>query len=224
MAEREVTSVVLVPLKSFTMAKSRLGDSCSPAERADLSRWMAARVLTAAAPLECIVVCDDREVTEFAMEHGAAVHWTPGLDLNGALCSAVDSMHARGVDRVVIAAGDLPFAHDLGDPELLGASPLGPEEVLVVGDRHRDGTNVLSFATTRPVTPSYGPGSLRRHVTQARRLGLAVREVHDEALAWDIDNPEDLLTPPHLGPLGETGSLADPIRPTRLATSNHDPM
>lgn len=223
MAERKVNPVVLVPLKSFTMAKSRLGDSCSAAERADLSRWMATRVLTAAAPLECIVVCDDPEVAAFARDHDAAVHWTPDLDLNRALSSAVEAMHSAGVDRVVIAAGDLPFAHDLGDPEVLGGSPLGPEEVLVVGDRHRDGTNVLSFATANPVTPSYGPGSLRRHVTQAHRLGLAVREVDDEALAWDVDTPEDLLTPSHLGPLLEVASLVDPIGPPHLATSHSDP-
>lgn len=215
--------MVLVPLKSFTMAKSRLRDSCSPAERADLSRWMATRVLDAAAPLECIVVCDDREVAVFAREYGASVHWTPGLGLNRALSCAVDAMRARGVERVVIAAGDLPFAHDLGDPEVLGGSPLRPGEVLVVGDRHRDGTNVLSFTTTRPVTPSYGPESLRRHVTQARSLGLMVREINDDALAWDIDNPEDLLTPPHLGPVPGIAILPDAFGTPHLAASHGDP-
>lgn len=223
MAVREVTSVVLVPLKSFTMAKSRLEDFCSPAERADLSMWMATRVLAAAVPLECIVVCDDREVAAFAREHGAAVHLTPELDLNRALWSAVEAMRVRGVDRVVIAAGDLPFAHDLGSPDVLGGSPLQPREVLVVGDRHHDGTNVLSFSTADPVTPSYGPGSLRRHVAQARRSGLAVREVHDEALAWDIDTPEDLLTPSQLGPRWDVGSRVDPIGPTHLAATHRDP-
>jgi 2-phospho-L-lactate guanylyltransferase len=222
MAERGVTSVVLVPLKSFTMAKTRLEDFFTPAERADLSRWMATRVLAAAAPLECIVVCDDREVAAFAREHGAAVHWTPGSDLNRALSSAVGAMQTRGVDRVVIAAGDLPFAHDLGTPEVLSGSPLQPGEVLVVGDRHNDGTNVMSFSTADPVTPSYGPGSLRRHVTRARRSGLAVREVYDEALAWDIDTHQDLLTPPHLEPRWDVTSPVDPVGPTRLAATHRD--
>lgn len=223
MAERGIEAVVLVPLKSFTIAKSRLADTCSPTERSDLSRWMATRVLAATAPLECVVVCDDTEVAEFAREHGSEVHWTPGQDLNRALRSAAEAVRARGVDRVIIAAGDLPFAHDLGAPEVLGGSPLLPGEVLVVGDRHHDGTNVLSFSTAQPVTPSYGPGSLQRHIAQAHRRGLPVREVHDEALAWDVDTPEDLLAPTHLGPIRLTGSPANTDGGPQLATSRTDP-
>lgn len=223
MAGRVVTSVVLVPLKPFTMAKSRLGDTCSPTERADLSRWMATRVLTATTPLDCIVVCDDSEVAAFAREHRSAVHWTPGLDLNRALASAVESTRAMRFDRVVIAAGDLPFAHDLGSPEVLCGSALGPTDVLVVGDRHRDGTNVLSFSTAHPLTPSYGPGSLQRHIADARRSGLPVREVHDEALAWDVDTPEDLVPPSHLGPIRLVGPRVDMTDRPPLATSRHDP-
>ncbi len=114
---------------------------------------------------------------------------------------------------MVIAAGDLPFAHDLGRPDELCGSRLDPDEVLIVGDRHGDGTNVISFTTATAVTPSYGPGSLQRHIELATAAGLRVRRVHDEALSWDIDTPDDLAVPGRLGSL--VGS--DPL--LRISTS-----
>lgn len=146
------------------------------------------------------MVCDDDEVASFAREQTAGVHWTPGLGLNAALSSALGAMTAAGVDRVVIAAGDLPFAHHLGHPEVLAGTELHRDAVVVIGDRHRKGTNVLSFTTSNPLEPRYGPGSLLAHLDQARRLGLVVHHVQDAALSWDIDTPEDLAFPAHRVP------------------------
>lgn len=198
--------MVLVPLKSFELAKSRLGACCSPAERSELTRWMATRVLAATAPLQCVVVCENAAVAEFARDNGADVHWAPGVDLNGALASAIAAVADTGVHRVTIAAGDLPFAHDLGNLDALMDSPLQPREVLLIGDRHDDGTNVMSFATSDPLTPSYGPGSLRRHTDQVRHRGLPLRQLQDDRLCWDIDTPDDLRTPAHLGTLEALGA------------------
>lgn len=193
MAGSDPTAVVLVPLKAFASAKSRLSAHLSPAQRVELSRDMASRVIAASAPGPCVVVCDDDEVAAFARDHGAAVHWAPGVGLNGALSSAITAMTDATSQRVVIAAGDLPFAHDLGRPEILAGCELSGDAVVVIGDRHRRGTNVLSFTTARPLAPSYGPGSLLAHLEQARSMGLVVHEIHDAALSWDIDTPEDLV-------------------------------
>jgi 2-phospho-L-lactate guanylyltransferase len=40
---------------------------------------------------------------------------------------------------------------------------------------------------------AYGPGSFRRHVAEARRLGVGVRVVRDRDLAFDVDVPDDLV-------------------------------
>ena len=39
---------------------------------------------------------------------------------------------------------------------------------------------------------AYGPGSAAAHRAEAARLGVAVDEVVDEALGWDVDVPGDL--------------------------------
>ena len=126
---------------------------------------------------------------------GAAVVWTPDLGLNGALDAAVARAAEAGVARVVVVHADLPFAHDL----VRFAEALSPGEVVLVPDRHRDGTNVLAMDPRRPIAMAYGAGSFERHRRTAVDSGLAVRVVHDEALSWDVDGPEDLHAPAALG-------------------------
>ena len=64
--------------------------------------------------------------------------------------------------------------------------------MVVVPDRHGDGTNVLLVPTGAGFEFAYGPGSFAAHLAEAERLGLPVEVVHDDDLAWDIDTPEDL--------------------------------
>jgi 2-phospho-L-lactate guanylyltransferase len=51
---------------------------------------------------------------------------------------------------------------------------------------------VLSVPVGVPFRFAYGPGSFRRHVAEAERLGLHVRVVRDPDLAFDVDVPDDL--------------------------------
>jgi 2-phospho-L-lactate guanylyltransferase len=187
---------VLIPVKAFDRAKQRLAGHLEHQARSRLARKMADAVLAAARPLAAVVVCDDDEVAGWAREAGASVCWTPGCDLNEALSAAVDSARANGVARVVIAHADLPFAGDLAR----FAGP-GTEGVVIVSDRHGIGTNVMSLPTDPRFELSYGPGSADLHAAAARAAGLEVREVTDEALGWDVDEPADLQPPPHLGGL-----------------------
>lgn len=189
-------AIVLVPVKAFDRAKGRLAGRLEPAERAGLARAMAEVVLAAAAPLEAVVVCDDDEVARWARSHGAGVSWTPGLGLNDAVSAALREAEEAGVRRAVVAHADLPFAHGLA-----GLADVGADTVVLVGDRHGDGTNVMSLPLGRGMGVHYGPGSLGAHRRAAQAAELEVREVRDEALAWDVDGPADLEPPAHLGTL-----------------------
>lgn len=186
-------AVVLVPLKSFGSAKSRLGEVLDPDQRAELVRSMATNVLRAAEPLHTVVVCDDPEVARFAVDHGAAVVETPPEGLNSALGAAVRRTAEDGAQRVMVVPADLPFASELG--RFVGRG----DEVVMVADRHGDGTNLLSFPARCGLRLSYGHGSFEAHASEARRLGLELRVVEDEAMAWDVDEPADLEPPRSLG-------------------------
>jgi 2-phospho-L-lactate/phosphoenolpyruvate guanylyltransferase len=190
---------VVIPVKAFARAKHRLAPALDPQQRAVLARTMASRVARAAGPLPVTVVCDDDEVAAWARSIGAEVGWTPGLGLNEAVTSTVRRLADQGVERVVVAHGDLPFASDL---DLLAL--VDDEVVVLVPDRHGRGTNVISVPAGVGFGFSYGASSLDRHLVEVERVGLVARVVQSEKLGWDIDEPADLETPGHLGPLHRT--------------------
>jgi 2-phospho-L-lactate guanylyltransferase len=176
---------VLVPIKAFAQAKVRLAPALDAAARAALAESMAGQVLMAAASLPVAVVCDDPGVAAWARAHGALVVWEPGRGLNGAVEAGVAHLAEAGVERVIVAHGDLPLAHDLAE---LGRA----KGITLVPDRRDDGTNVICLPATAPFRFAYGPGSFSRHRAEAERLGLPMTIVRDARLAFDVDVPADL--------------------------------
>ncbi len=186
---------VLVPVKAFSQAKRRLHLALGEPERAELARAMADRVVSAAHPLPVAVVCDDNEVAEWARTRGALVVWEPGRGLNGAVEAGVDRLRAAGVSQVTVAHADLPRASDLA---LVGEAP----GITLVPDRYGNGTNVIALPADAGFQFSYGPGSFARHRAEAERLGLPTRVLDRPDLAWDIDEPGDVIPVAVLGPSG----------------------
>ena len=178
-----------MPVKAFADAKARLAPALSGPDRAALARTMAERVVAAASPLPVCVACDDDGVAAWASSVGASVEWTPGLGLNGAVQQAFAALVGAGFDVVVVAHADLPQA--------VGLSRLAvhPDAVVLVPDRHDDGTNVLAVpapAAADGFTFAYGPGSFARHVAEATRIGRPIVVERFPELQWDVDTPDDL--------------------------------
>jgi len=184
---------VLVPVKAFDQAKRRLHLALSGPERADLSRAMADRVLAASGPLPVAVVCDDNDVAEWARERGALVIWEPGRGLNGAVEAGVHHLAVLGVAHVTVAHADLPRASDLTEVGNVAGITLVP-------DRYGNGTNVLALPADAGFQFSYGPGSFARHRAEAERLGGPVRILDRPDLAWDVDEPADVVPVMSAGP------------------------
>jgi 2-phospho-L-lactate guanylyltransferase len=176
---------VLVPVKSFALAKRRLDPALGELERRDLVRRMAEHVVLAAAPLPVAVVCDDTEVADWARRLGALVVWEPGRGLNGAVEEGVARLGAMGVEWVTVAHADLPRAAGLG-----ALPPFGG--ITLVPDRRDDGTNVIVLPVGCGFRFSYGPGSFERHRAECRRVGQALQILRSADLAFDVDWPADL--------------------------------
>lgn len=185
---RSVDSVLLVPVKAFADAKARLSAALSPAQREQLARWSAERVLSAAGGMPVFIACDHPDVAEWAAQRNAHVLWHPGVGLNAAISRSVADLRALGVDHTVIAHADLPRARGL-------AAIASPATVTLVPDACADGTNVLSLPTALPFEFQYGVGSFRRHLVHALASGCTVTVRHDPLLSLDIDTPSDLTHP-----------------------------
>ena len=184
------TTVVLIPVKSFELAKGRLSQRLDDGQREQLARRLAETVVAAARPMPTYVVCDNDTVAEWAGAIGVGVLRVDAVGLNAAMTEALGSAARLGHRRAIISHADLPLAHDL---TYLDQPPLD-EGIVVVADRHGTGTNVMALplGLDPPFILRYGPGSAQRHQTEAERLGLRFQLIDDERLGWDLDTPDDL--------------------------------
>jgi 2-phospho-L-lactate guanylyltransferase len=198
---------VLVPVKSFRLAKIRLAPVLDDEARMRLARELAETVVSAAQHAPVHVVCDDGEVADWAVHRGATVLYAPGLGLSAAVEAGVKHLAEQGFSLAVVAHADLPFVTDLSN---FGS----PSEVTLAPDRQADGTNVAAVPTHAGFHFSYGPGSFRRHKAEADRLGLRCNVVDDWRLSSDVDLPADLVLVAPAGAKPQTGRPARPPRPT----------
>ena len=167
------------------MAKGRLADTLTTPERSALAQSCAETVVRAALSLPTYVVCSDEGVATWAKTLGANVVdcQTPGLDI--AVATGRAAAEADGADHIIVAHADLPLAVTFDHIAREG-------KVSLVPDRHRDGTNVLSFPASSSFTTAYGPGSYDNHIRLAVGAGLEYEIIIDDALALDLDTADDL--------------------------------
>src|SRR4029078_13069763 len=86
---------------------------------------------------------------------------------------------AGGYDRVLLMPGDTPLVR----PAELAALVAGASGIVVVPDRHGTGRNALVIAPPDGIEPSFGPGSLERHVAAGQDSGNPCRAAEVPRLA-----------------------------------------
>lgn len=183
-------TAVLVPLRSLNNGKARLKSALSVAARSALIEQMATNVVRAAHDLDVLVVHDDPDVAEWATNLGATALQPSISGLNNAVAAGRDHLLNLGYGRVVIAHADLPLASDL---RIMCTG----HDIVIAPDRLHQGTNVLLLPTTLDFPFSYGEGSFDKHLATARSLGFEPHILEAPELAWDIDDPQDLLDRDH---------------------------
>src|SRR4051812_6548926 len=108
---RRQKTAVLVPVKPFGLAKSRLSSVYTPSQRETLSRSMLRTVVSAAQNLRVALIspATAEDVRRFALINGARFLAEPAAGgLDGAVTSGVNQLAALGYDRVAIVHADLP--------------------------------------------------------------------------------------------------------------------
>ena len=193
---------VVIPVKPFGQAKSRLAPLLSPAGRALLSHAFLRHTLEAAraAPsvARILVVSRDAEALRLAEEWGALALREEGRSLNRALTQATRWAARRGAGALLILPIDLPLLEP-ADIEALWALALDEPAVVIAPARREEGTNALLVRPPGLLTYRFGPRSFGAHCGQARAEGIPFFVVRSPHLAWDVDRPEDLTDGPLWG-------------------------
>ncbi len=182
-----MTTVAVLPIKTFARAKTRLGGDPERAES------MAADVLRALAEVrglaEVLVVTREPRLSQKGRTLLCIVDDPEERGHSEAALLGVEAAVARGASRVLLVPGDCPLLDPMEVDALLEAAGPG---VTIVPDRHGTGTNALVLEPPDAMAPSFGPGSRARHEALARAAGVPVRVLEVPSLAFDVDTPEDL--------------------------------
>lgn len=190
-------TIAILPVKTFDAAKQRLSDTLASGARQALAQAMFTDVLTALRHVDgldsIVVVTSDRLADSTALSHRVmTIRDEAEAGQSPAAMVGLGFALARGFDRALLVPGDTPLL----DPEevdelLLDAAERGLAAV-VVPDRHGTGTNALLLTPPNVIAPSFGPGSLERHLAAARAAAVPHATAAPSSLTLDVDTPEDL--------------------------------
>jgi 2-phospho-L-lactate guanylyltransferase len=187
-------TLAVLPVKSFDRAKQRLRPGLDPQSRERLAEVMFLDVLEALGATaidEVVVVSGGTVARQIAHAYGATAVEDRDEGHNAAAALGVRAARAVGAQRVLLVPGDCPALDPVEIDELL-ERPVRPPAALIVPDRHGTGTNAMLLTPPDALSPSFGPGSCRRHLENARAAGIDAKVVEVASLALDIDTPEDL--------------------------------
>lgn len=190
-------TIAILPVKTFGAAKQRLGDVLASGSRQALAQAMFTDVLTSLRRVRgldsIVVVTSDRIAESTALGHRVRTLRDDAQEgQSQAAAIGVRFALSEGFERALLVAGDTPLL----DPGELDALLADAHErslaTVVVPDRHATGTNALLLAPPGVIGPSFGPGSLERHLAAARTAGVPHDVAEPASLALDVDTADDL--------------------------------
>ena len=192
-----MSTIAILPVKSFGAAKQRLAAALGAGSRQALAQAMFSDVMASlrrVPGLDSVVVVTADRVAESAAlgERVQVLRDTAQAGQSAAAQIGIEFAQASGFDRVLLVPGDTPL---LDPGEVAALMRRGLDEgigALIVPDRHGEGTNALLLSPPDAIEPSFGPGSCERHVEAARAGGVACAVERVPTLALDVDTGQDL--------------------------------
>jgi len=193
-----MTTWALVPVKDFRRGKSRLAEVLRPEDRESLARELFEHVVDAldrALEIDRIAVVSDSPAARAYADSLGLVALTDPPGPRG-LATIVDGALARleqaGATSAVVCMSDLPELRP-EDVDRVCAS-LRASDVVLVPDGAGAGTNAIAVRPPTVLPSCLGHAdSLERHRELAIELGLSTTVLQITRIAFDLDDPTDLV-------------------------------
>jgi 2-phospho-L-lactate guanylyltransferase len=195
---------VVVPIKAFTSAKSRLSDKLDPDRRACLAQAAADRVLRAVADCPLVelrlAVVDTDLAARMALHRNFEVLQRPDLlGQSAAVGAGFSAAIKRGATNILTVSADIPLVRPKDIDEILRPRP---PVLVMVSDREGLGTNAMRLDPAIDLHFHFGPDSLAMHKREAAALRLPVKVIDNRRVRLDIDTPDDIDALEVFGPDG----------------------
>ncbi|MEA2142240.1 MAG: 2-phospho-L-lactate/phosphoenolpyruvate guanylyltransferase [Solirubrobacteraceae bacterium] len=189
-------TAAVLPVKRFGSAKQRLAPLLGTGSRHALAQAMFQDVLSSLRKVDAIervVIVASEPSVEFAADEQVVLLPDDVQDgQSAATATGIRWAMDRGFDRVLLVPGDTPLLVSDELTALLDGAAADGTQVVIVPDRHEEGTNALLMSPPDAIQPSFGPGSLVRHRKAAEDAGVAHRVERVPSLGFDVDTEDDL--------------------------------
>ena len=187
---------VIVPVKSFSEAKSRLAEILTLSQRIELSRSLLQNTIKVlqevTIPIRNLVVSRDPEAITMADKAGFfSINENRHSNLNSAIRLAASVPELDYSTGVLILPADLPLITHTDIEGIINESSESPV-VVIVPDRWKKGTNCLLVNPADLIPFSFGDRSFIQHKHLARAAGVKIKVIQNAHMAIDLDTPEDL--------------------------------
>ncbi len=195
---------IVVLIKDFSTAKSRLAPVLEPQPRRLLAEMTAARALDAAlAVAPTLAVCGSIEAADLARLRGAALVVEPSPSgQNPAAMRGLAEVLERGAESTLLLSSDLPLIDEPAIRRLLAHTDIPGGLVIAASADGRQGTNALYLRPPGDFSLHFGEASLPKFAAEARLRGRRFIVHEDPSLALDLDEPSDLSAWHRLEPTG----------------------
>jgi len=186
----------VLPVKRYSVGKSRLREFFSETELAELNRQLFESTFTkiqhSSGIDRILVVSRENQALEWCEAQGgmALVEDEPS-SLNLAIIKAQGYVHRHGGERIAILPSDLPLM-TVKDLDNLLKLANGVRKLVIVPDHFQSGTNALVMSEPHLVEPRFGTGSFRKHTRQAMEKKAELIVYLNENIQWDLDTSLEL--------------------------------
>ena len=195
---------IVVLIKDFSTAKSRLASVLEPVQRRRLAETTASRALDAALALApTLAVCGSIEAADLARQHGASLVVEPSPSgQNPAAMRGLAEVLERGAESALLLSSDLPLVDTAALRRMLAHAELPGSLAVAAAADGRHGTNALYLRPPGDFTLHFGDASLPKFEAEAQLRGRRFILHEDPSLGLDLDEPSDLSAWRRLEPTG----------------------
>lgn len=184
----------IVPVKTFSLAKTRLGLSSQQTE--DLCKIMLEEILhilSISPQIEkTVIVTKEEKAIELGKKYNAII--IPDKEeksVNNAVSLADKYLLENKFDASIVFPQDIPFIKTQ-DIDFMLNYKVPPNFAIVVPSRRFDGTNALVRMPTDLMITHYDEDSYKIHMNTAKQYTKNVALVFVKRIMWDVDNMDDL--------------------------------
>jgi 2-phospho-L-lactate/phosphoenolpyruvate guanylyltransferase len=182
----------IIPVKTFSKAKSRLG--LSPDKTEQLCKIMLDEVLSSISQSQInktVIISRDESAFEIAKKYNTVqIYEEKENGVNAAVALAEKYLLENNFDASVVFPQDIPLirAQDIDDLLRYQKTP----QLIVVPSRKFDGTNALLRSPINIMETHYDEDSYKIHLSTAKSRNIPTTFALISRIMWDVDDQSDI--------------------------------